>query len=118
MQIVGKKVEKLVSSYLEQRGLKLITSNYRCKFGEVDLIMSDEDVLVFIEVRYRKKSDYGDGVATVDRFKRNKIKKAAVHYLQKNDLYDEVPCRFDVVSVSGGLQKKISWIKDAFWAKW
>ena len=118
MHKISKSAEDLACSYLEEQGLSLITANYSCKLGEIDLIMKDQDVLVFVEVRYRKDSDYGDGAETITRFKQNKIKKAATFYLQENDLYDKVPCRFDVVSVSGSWQEKFCWIKDAFWNKW
>ena len=50
--------------------------------------------------------------------KQNKIKRAATLYLLENDIYDKVPCRFDVVAVSGNSQKKICWVKDAFWVRW
>jgi len=115
---IGKEIEDLVSSYLQQRGLKLVEVNYRCKVGEIDLIMNDNEILVFVEVRYRKDSDYGGGLATVTKYKQNKIKRAATLYLLENNIYDKVPCRFDVVAVSGRLHKKINWVKDAFWIKW
>ena len=144
MYKIGKNIEDLVNSYLQEQGLKLVEVNYRCRVGEIDLIMKDRDTFVFVEVRYRKSSDYGDGAVSVNFRKQNKIKRAAAHYLQKNNLYDKVPCRFDIVAVrdqgsdyfiSGSRlkayrddvgqtpcvwrsQKRIDWIKDAFWDKW
>jgi putative endonuclease len=118
MQLIGKNVEDLACAYLQQQGLKLVTSNYSCKFGEIDLIMSDQDAVVFVEVRYRKNTDYGDGVATVNKSKQSKIKKTAAYYLQEQKLYDKVLCRFDVVAVSGATMDELHWIKDAFWDKW
>ena len=117
-QVVGKEIENLASSYLQQHGLKLITTNYSCKSGEVDLIMSDGENLVFVEVRYREGFSYGDGVSTINKNKQNRIIKAAVYYLQKHNLYDRVLCRFDIVAVSGKNKNDLLWIKDAFWARW
>jgi len=118
MQVIGKEVENLVSIYLQQQGLRLVATNYRCKIGEIDLIMSDQGTLVFVEVRYRQNFSYGDGVATVDKNKQHKIKRTAIYYLQNHKLYDEVMCRFDVVAVSGRSKDDFYWIKDAFWERW
>ena len=117
-QKIGKEIENLACAYLQQRGLRLIVANYPCKFGEVDLIMSDDQTLVFIEVRYRKNFNYGDGAATVDKNKQRRIIKAATYYLQERNLYDKVLCRFDIVAVSGVSKYELDWIKDAFWVKW
>ena len=79
--------------------------------------MKDQETLVFVEVRFRKNESHGSGLDTVTCQKQSKIKKAATCYLQQNDLYDMLPCRFDVVSVSGSA-RKIDWVKDAFWDEW
>jgi putative endonuclease len=117
-KIIGDTAEQNACAYLQQRRLKLIIKNYQCKCGEIDLIMQDDEVLVFVEVRHRTSSDYGDGVATVNKNKQHRIIKAATYYLQKNDLYDKIMCRFDVVATSNLGDSNIQWIKDAFWAKW
>ncbi len=118
MKTIGKEIENLVASYLERQGLKLVIANYRCKMGEIDLVMMDRGTLVFIEVRYRKSCSYGDGVATVNKSKQWRIKRTALHYLQQYNLYDKIDCRFDVIAVSGKTQSDFRWIKDAFWSKW
>lgn len=115
---IGRTAENFVCNYLQDQGLKLVATNYQCKYGEIDLIMREAKTLVFIEVRYRKKQNYGDGIATVTKTKQYKIMKTAVYYLQKNKLYDKILCRFDVVATSGKANGKIVWIKDAFWKKW
>jgi putative endonuclease len=117
-QKIGKVAEQLVCDYLKQHGLKFITANYQCKCGEIDLIMRDAEVLVFVEVRHRKFSDYGDGVVSVIQNKQRKIIKAATYYLLENNLYDKVLCRFDIVATSNEVDQKVQWIKDAFWKKW
>jgi putative endonuclease len=117
-RIIGKDAENLACAYLQRQGLKFVNANYLCKCGEIDLIMQDGVTLVFIEVRYRKASDYGDGVATVTKAKQHKIIRAATCYLQENALLDKVLCRFDVVALSDKASGRVQWIKDAFWTKW
>jgi len=111
----GHSIEKLASQHLESKGLKLIESNFSCKLGEIDLIMQDNDYLVFTEVRYRKNNSHGSGFETIGPHKQRKIIKTAMLYLQKNQLTDKIACRFDVVSVADTPQgKQFEWIKDAF----
>lgn len=108
----GRQAEKVAQAYLEARQLYLIDRNYSCRYGEIDLIMQDKKILVFIEVRSRQTSAYGSSIETVDPHKQSRIIRSASHYLQSKHLYDQVDCRFDVV----GLNKvgNIVWIKDAF----
>ena len=115
---VGREIETIVQTYLEKQGLIMLEANYQCRFGEIDLIMRDRTTLVFIEVRYRKQDDYGDGAASVDTIKQNKIKKTAANYLYKHRLADQINCRFDIVAVSGTQPYQIHWITDAFWQRW
>ncbi len=108
----GRQAEQAAQAYLEARQLYLIDRNYSCRYGEIDLIMQDKKVLVFIEVRSRQTSDYGSSIETVGLHKQSHIIRSALHYLQSKHLYDQIDCRFDVI----GLDKlgNIVWIKDAF----
>jgi len=108
-QKAGDEAETQARQYLEKQGLKLLTTNYRCKCGEIDLIMQHGQMLVFIEVRCRAGSRYGSAAETVDRRKQHKIIKAAQFYLQQHRR--EVACRFDVIALTSG---RLSWIPDAF----
>ena len=110
--VKGKSAEDQARHHLEQQGLKLLETNYRCKRGEIDLIMQDTGTLVFIEVRYRKSDTYGSAVESVTPGKQNKLVAAARHYLQENR--SNTPCRFDVVGITGQNESKLEWIKDAF----
>ena len=110
----GQSAEHRAMQHLQQQGLKLLTTNYRCKRGEIDLIMQDIDTLVFVEVRYRKSDAFGSAVETVDTSKQNKLIAAAYHYLLENR--KSSPCRFDVVGITGERRPQIEWIKDAFQA--
>lgn len=114
-QEMGKKAEDQACHFLRQHGLQLITRNYRCRVGEIDLIMQDKEVLCFIEVRFRQQHGFGSGAESVTRSKQNKLIKAAYYYLQQEKLLEKVACRFDVVAVtSQASATPVEWIKNAF----
>jgi putative endonuclease len=107
--------ETLACRYLEARGLELVSRNYRCRLGELDLIMRDGRHLVFIEVRSRGHGRYGHPAETVTRTKQQRLLRTAAHYLQRHDW--KMPCRFDVVAITArGDAPELEWIKDAFQA--
>ena len=111
--VKGKHSEHLAQRHLERQGLKHLESNYRCRTGEIDLIMRDGDYLVFIEVRYRKSSSFGTACESVTGSKQRKLLACANQYLQQ--FGDSSPCRFDVVGISGeNSRTTIEWIRDAF----
>jgi putative endonuclease len=107
---VGEAREDQARAFLEARGLKLIDRNYRCRGGELDLVMRDGDCLVFVEVRYRRSARFGSAAESVTRGKQQRIALAASHYLQRNRC--AAPCRFDVVAITG--DGACEWLKDAF----
>lgn len=114
-QKIGYEAEQEARRYLESNGLKFVASNFSSKPGEIDLIMRDEAELVFIEVRYRDSQDYGGGLESITYRKQQRIARTALAYLQKHDLVDEVPCRFDVVALGrSDIGNEINWIKAAF----
>jgi len=110
---IGKAAEQDAYDYLIQQGLRPVEKNYSCKLGEIDLIMKDRETLVFIEVRYRTREEYGDALASVTLSKQRKIIRTAQYYLQQENLYDQIACRFDVITPVTATQK-FHWIKDAF----
>jgi len=110
----GNEAEDQACQFLIQKGLILIQRNFATKLGEVDLIMQDDDVLVFIEVRYRKNRDFGGAALSVTPKKQKRIIKAALAYQQKNA--PQASMRFDVVAIEGeGKNKQIDWIVNAFY---
>ncbi len=111
---IGDQAETTALGFLEREGLKLITRNYRCRSGELDLVMRDRECLVFIEVRYRRDDRFGSAAETVTPVKRERIISAAAWYLQRETEAVDLPCRFDVVALSAGDGGKIEWVKDAF----
>jgi putative endonuclease len=108
--IRGESAEEQAHNFLIGQGLKPVNRNFRCKHGELDLIMSDNKTLVIVEVRFRKTDKYGSAAESVTRSKQSRIIAAAQVYLagQKTDC----PVRFDVIAISG--TGKIDWIKNAF----
>lgn len=116
--ISGINAENLACCYLQEQGLRLEQRNFHTKLGEIDLIMSDKDYIVFIEVRFRKHDRFGSGAESVTYNKQQKIIKTAAYYLQSRRDHRS-KCRFDVISISGGKihPQKIEWIKDAFSAE-
>jgi len=87
-----------------------LVQNYRCRRGEIDLVMREAGTLVFVEVRFRSSTRFGTPAETVDIRKQRRLAAAAAHYLQRHPT--NLPCRFDVIAVSGTNQ--IDWIRDAF----
>lgn len=116
-QQIGQFAEDQACDYLIHQGLRLVTRNYRCRMGEIDLIMLDKTNLVFAEVRYRKPSRFGNAAETVNHKKQHKIIKTAMYYLQRHPFAN--PCRFDVVAIMPRIDKTldIAWIRDAFQVK-
>ena len=93
----------------------LVTRNYRCRRGEIDLVMRDTDTLVFVEVRRRRSRAFGGGLESVDARKRARLIAAAEHYLVRKRIGDERPCRFDVVAIDGPYPHvTVEWICGAF----
>ncbi len=107
----GVKSEKQALNYLLSQGLTLVCQNYYCRMGEVDLIMQDQDTLVFIEVRYRKNSDFGGALASITTAKQKKLIKTAKHYLAQ--LEYEPYCRFDAIAIEQH-SNTLEWIQNAF----
>lgn len=108
----GKAAEQHAAAFLQQQKLALLESNYRCRFGEIDLIMREGDTIVFIEVRMRSSDRFGGAAASITTAKQAKLIRAARHYLARQN--DDFPCRFDVVLISGTRENDIEWIQNAF----
>jgi putative endonuclease len=110
-QTQGAQAEALAASFLQARGLKLITRNYRCRAGEVDLIMQDGQVTVFVEVRLRSNRAWVSAAESIDARKQRRIIIAARHYLAR---HGESQCRFDCVLLAALDAQQIEWLRDAF----
>jgi putative endonuclease len=111
-KLLGAHYEEQALNYLKQKGCHLITKNFNCRMGEIDLICSDSMNLLFIEVRYRQKKAYGTALESVDFYKQKKIKKAAQYFLLEHLRFQNLFMRFDVVAID---DKEIKWIQGAFY---
>ncbi len=113
-RLKGKFIETRVIHYIEKKGFTVIEKNYTCKMGEIDIIAkSPKDEIVFIEVRYRKNEDFGSALESVTYAKQQKIIRTALQYLQKHNLFEKVPCRFDIIGVRKDLLE-FHWLENAF----
>ena len=108
----GPAAEARACRHLEARGLRLVTRNFRCRRGEIDLVMEEGETLVFVEVRYRHDTRFGRAEETVGRAKQARLLAAAALYLQREPTR---VARFDVVAIHpGGGGFRVEWIRDAF----
>lgn len=111
-QQIGLQAELVAQKFLEKKGYRLITKNYRSRFGEIDLIMSEGNAVIFIEVRSRKSS-FLRAVETVDQFKQERLILTATQFIQTQPPWKHY--RFDVITIDRKLvHHEIHWIKDAF----
>ena len=106
----GELAEQKALNYLSQQGLQLQERNFRCRSGELDLIMTDKQTLVIVEVRFRKNNHYGSAAESVTVSKQSRIIAATQVYLSRHPTNSAI--RFDVIAISGNFE--INWIKNAF----
>jgi putative endonuclease len=108
----GQFFETLAGQYLQQQGLQLVAQNVSCRFGELDLVMRQQDCLVFVEVKYRQSSAFGSAAAMVTTAKQQKLRATAHWYLQQQQWRGAA--RFDVLAIEGEAPYQFSWLKNAF----
>ncbi|MES2603489.1 MAG: YraN family protein [Pseudomonadota bacterium] len=113
----GQHFEDSALQFLQARNMQLVERNYRCRLGEIDLVVHDGATLVFVEVRYRRSNSHGPAFATVDARKQHKIRNAARHFLHRYKQYGNCVCRFDVMGIEADSAGKprIQWIPNAFY---
>ena len=111
---LGAHAEDIASRYLVGQGLRPIARNYRCRGGEIDLIMQDRDCLAFIEVRCRRSTAFVTPGHTVDTRKQRKIVRTAAMFLSRERRFANVRVRFDVIAIEGRSIDSVTWIRDAF----
>ena len=113
---IGFEFEDLAKKYLLDKGMRYIESNFYTRYGEIDLIFTDEDdkILVFVEVRYRKNTEFGEPLETINEKKQEKIVISSQIYIKNKKWKQDI--RYDVIGIkkdkSGN--NKIDWIKNAF----
>jgi putative endonuclease len=112
----GSAGEEAALQYLKSQGLELVLRNYRCRQGEIDLVMLDGNTLALIEVRYRRAAEFGGAAASVDFRKQRRLVTAARYLLATRADLRRYPARFDVVALSA-MPPHVEWIKHAFIAE-
>lgn len=112
-RLLGKKYETLACDYLKKNDYEIIKQNYQCKIGEIDIIARDnkDKYLCFIEVKFRKTTDFGRAIEAVDKRKQNKIIKTSKMYLLQNDISFDQAIRYDVICFDN---EELTYIKNAF----
>ncbi|AJR00711.1 MULTISPECIES: YraN family protein [Hafnia] len=111
---IGAQYELLARQYLERAGLRFYAANVTLRGGELDLIMCDGDIWVFVEVRYRKSSLYGDAAASVSYTKQRRLlRSAAIWLAERGGSFETTDCRFDVLAITGS---QLQWLPNAFTA--
>ena len=104
----GQRWEQAALAYLQRQGLRLLDTNYRCRGGEIDLILRDGEALVFVEVRQRASRSHGGAAASITPAKVARMVRAAQTYLLRCSPVP--PCRFDVVAIDGD---QLDWLRNA-----
>ena len=116
----GLHYEDLAKNYLVQHGLTLLRQNYHSRFGEIDLIMLQQEVLCFIEVKYRNSMGFGGAASAIPTQKQRKIVKTALIFIAENDRLKQHSMRFDALLMQQNTDRQsnsINWIQNAFYAE-
>ena len=108
----GSRHEDLALAFLQRAGMQLVERNVSCRHGEIDLVMRDGDVLVFVEVRYRRRGSQTSGVDSVGTNKRTRLTRAASVFLARHPHWARHACRFDVIGMTDDLAP--DWRRNAF----
>lgn len=111
---IGNEYEHIACQFLSQQGLKLLQSNYRCKTGEIDLIMQQQHTIVFVEVKYRKNAKYGGAISALSQKQMQRLIKSAQLFLAESK-NQHLNARFDVIAITGS--EPPVWIQNAIFSE-
>ena len=115
MATTGQIWERDAERFLLRQGLVLLTRNFLTRSGEIDLIMRDQNLIVFVEVRFRKASRFGGALHSINRHKKTCVVRCASLFLQQNPQWSHHPCRFDVIAYDGNAATTDPrWVQAAF----
>ena len=113
----GRWAEQIALEYLLAKKLKLLEKNFRSSFGEIDLIMQDKNIILFIEVRYRSSNNFHTALESINKKKCERIILTSQKYLSENRGALQLDPRLDILTLSGTQENPtIEWIKNAFQA--
>ena len=108
---IGSRFEQTAADYLEEKGYRILARNFRCRFGELDIVAAAEQTIVFVEVKYRRKCGSGYPEESVTAKKQRTICRCALFFLQKMHFEEGTSVRFDVIALD---KKEIRHHKNAF----
>jgi putative endonuclease len=112
----GLHYETVARDYLQQQGLIFLQQNFHSRFGEIDLIMRDSDMVCFIEVKYRSRPDFGGAAGSITNAKQQKIIKTAQVFMQQSQKFKNLGMRFDAMILQqSGDDINVNWIPSAFY---
>ncbi|HET8711868.1 MAG TPA: YraN family protein [Spongiibacteraceae bacterium] len=113
----GAAIENAAAMWLQAQGMACVARNFRCRGGEIDLIMRDGRTLVFVEVRLRNREDFGNAAESVTAAKQRRVIHAAQYYLATHLGCADLACRFDVLAAKCENETIVwNWVQDAFYA--
>ncbi len=107
----GTEYEEIAITFLKDHYAKILDTNYRCKFGEIDIVVKDKDFIAFVEVKFRDTDKQGDASEAVDYKKMRTISRVSDYYRMEKRISEYLPIRFDVIAINSN---GIRWIKNAF----
>lgn len=108
---IGKEKEEAACEYLREKGYQILAVNYRSRYSEIDIVAKDGEVLVFVEVKYRKSDVCGESAYAVGSKKIRNISRCAGYYIYRERISPDIPVRFDVIAMDGN---HIEHVKNAF----
>ncbi|MEO0123728.1 MAG: YraN family protein [candidate division WOR-3 bacterium] len=112
---LGKKGEELARKFLNKKGFNIIDHNFRCRYGEIDLVLRKGKSFHFVEVKYRRTLEYGLPQESVNKRKQKKIQYVALLWLKKRHLPIDTEVHFDVLAINqSGDGVEYEYIEDAF----
>lgn len=113
---LGNWAEQLACNHVQQQGWQILARNYHCRSGELDIIACRQCTLAFIEVKYRRRNNYGGALASITPNKRRRLISAAQTFLQNQPQFKSLQARFDLVAISGRpeQQLKLQWLPAIF----
>lgn len=113
---LGQHYEVLAAQYLQRAGLALLQKNWSCRYGEIDLICGQDNLLIFVEVRFRRHHQWGGALESITALKQQKLTRSAQAFLQQHPHYQHLACRFDAVFISKMPDNSLdfNWIENAF----
>lgn len=113
--LTGKRVERQAECWLAERGLALVARNYRCRAGELDLVMRAGKTLAIVEVKFRRAGAQVSALESLPPAKQQRIVRTTLHFLQRHRELADLAVRFDLLAVTGkGARHEFEWLRDAF----